>query len=59
MTSYTDRDVIPEKTLHYYLTAFDNSEPANESLASSIISEVALTNFDLQDLDKDREYEKE
>ncbi len=59
MTSYTDRDVIPEKTSHYYLTAFDNSEPANESVASSIISEVALVDFDLQNLDEDSEYEKE
>jgi hypothetical protein len=57
MTSYTDREVLPEKTWHYYLTAFDRSEPANESPASPIISEVALPSFDRQGLNEDREHE--
>ncbi len=59
ITSYTDKEILLEKTWHYYLTAIDKAEPANESSASPIISEVALPQFNGQDLHENGEHEEE
>lgn len=59
ITSYTDKEVLLERTWHYYLTAIDNVEPANESPASPIISEVALPQFNGQGHDEHGEHEEE
>lgn len=59
MTSYTDNEISTGQKYHYYVTSFDNSELANESSSTPIISEMALPVVDGQSMNNGREHERE
>jgi hypothetical protein len=59
MTSYTDKNISIGQRYHYYVTSFDNSKRANESLPTPIISEMALPVAGGQSLNNGRNHDRE